>query len=515
MTEAKVESVMGAYNRTNGEPCCASPTLIGKILRGEWEFEGYFVSDCFAIDNFHLFHGVTKDAAESAALALKAGCDLCAGQSYSYLREALERGLITEEDIDRALERTYTTRFRLGMFDPAEMVPYTSIPMSVVNSPAHRQLAYQAAVKSVVLLKNNGVLPIRPDLKMLFLTGPNASNADSLIGNYYGISDTMTTMMEGIAGRVRRGCAWITASAASDTSEPFPINWAIGDASQADLTIACMGLLPRWKGRRAESILSETRATASKLACPPCRWNSLSLAAQGSHVVLVVFSGSAVLDWPRWRAWWMPSCRYGIPGQEGGRAVADVLFGDHALPGGCPSPCPSRWTSCRPSKITPCRAAPTATRREPLYPFGFGLSYTQFTYRDLQVTPAQVQAGEAVTVTVTVTNIGERAGDEVVQVYLRDVEASVPHPILQLVGFRRVPLAPGETQTLTFTISPEQMACFRDNGQRVIEAGRLSLWAAANPTIPAMRVRSPPPSPRHSAPHGGGALGRCLGQRTV
>ncbi|MFZ1770247.1 MAG: glycoside hydrolase family 3 N-terminal domain-containing protein, partial [Caldilinea sp.] len=201
VTEAKVEAVMGAYNRTNGEACCASELLLVDILRGEWDFQGHVVSDCWALNDLHTTHGLTADGAESAALAVKRGCDLECGQTFEHLGAALERGLLDEIDIDRAVTRIYTTRFKLGMFDPQEQVPFSAIPESVINSDAHRQLAYAAALKSVVLLKNaNNILPLR-DLRSLYVLGPTAANAEVLMGNYYGVSESLTTLIEGIVAR--------------------------------------------------------------------------------------------------------------------------------------------------------------------------------------------------------------------------------------------------------------------------------------------------------------------------
>ncbi|HEY9527213.1 MAG TPA: glycoside hydrolase family 3 N-terminal domain-containing protein, partial [Anaerolineales bacterium] len=206
VTEAKVESVMGAYNRTLDEVCCASQLLIEEILRGEWEFQGHVVSDCGALSDFHLNHKVTKDAVETVAMALKGGCDMGCDHVYSEIPEAIARGLITEADVDRALARTLGTRFKLGMFDPAEDVPFSSISMDAVASDTHRQLAYLAAAESVVLLKNkDNILPIKPSARKIFVTGPTATSMEVLLGNYYGFNNRMITMLEGVTGRIPEG----------------------------------------------------------------------------------------------------------------------------------------------------------------------------------------------------------------------------------------------------------------------------------------------------------------------
>jgi len=209
VVDAKVESVMGAYNRVFGEPACASELLLDQILRGEWGFEGHVVSDCGALADFHMYHNITQDAAESAALALKYGCDLGCEQGcmvFTEIPEAIKRGLITEAEVDRALKRTLGTRFKLGMFDPPAEVPFTSISMDVVASEEHRELAYRAATESVVLLKNkDNILPIKPTTRKIFLTGPTAASMEILLGNYYGFNERMITLLEGIVGRIPEG----------------------------------------------------------------------------------------------------------------------------------------------------------------------------------------------------------------------------------------------------------------------------------------------------------------------
>lgn len=209
--EGKVESVMGAYNAVYGVPCNASEFMLNHTLRDEWGFEGHVVSDCGAITDIHANHKYTKDAAESAAVAIKAGCDLsCDHVFYDSIGEAIERGLLSEVDVDQALGRTLMTRFKLGMFDPDDMVPYASIPMSVVDCQEHRQLAYEAAVKSIVLLKNkNNVLPIAPETSTVMVTGPNASTVSVLMGNYYGFNQRMVTVLEGITETVPEGMGMI------------------------------------------------------------------------------------------------------------------------------------------------------------------------------------------------------------------------------------------------------------------------------------------------------------------
>lgn len=478
VTEAGVEAVMGAYNRTLGEPCNASQLLLVEILRGEWGFEGHVVSDCGALSDIHRTHKVTRDAAESAALALKAGCDIGCDHVYSEIPEAIQRGLITEADVDRSLARTLATRFKLGMFDPPELNPYTSIPLSVVGCEAHRQLAYEAAVKSVVLLKNrNNILPISEKIRSILVVGPNAASLDVLLGSYYGLNEDMKTFLEGIMGALpeglrmeyRPGCQLVHPNA-------NPQDWSVVDAASNDAVIACMGLSPLLEGEEGDAILTPLNGDRTDIGLPASQVDYLKrLAAGGSKIILVLFGGSPIalgeiedMVQAVIFAWY--------PGQEGGRAVADVLFGQATPSGKLPLTFPQS-TDQLPAFDNYDMVGRTYryATGEPLYPFGFGLSYTRFAYAGLVLANETLKAGESLAVRVMVTNIGDVAGDEVVQFYIRDLEASVPVPINSLAGFRRVHLEAGEGQEIEWTLEPEAMLVFDDEGRQKLEPGSFRL----------------------------------------
>lgn len=477
--EAQVEAVMGAYNRVLGEPCNASQLLLEDILRGEWGFEGHVVSDCGALTDIHNHHHTTQDGAESAALALTRGCDIgCDCVFYDHLQEALERGLVSENDIDRALERTLGTRFKLGMFDPDEMVPYASIPMSVVGSDQHRRLARETAAKSIVLLKNrNHILPIKDDIRSLCVVGPNAASIDVLLGNYNGISYTFSTLLEGIVRNApegikleyRQGCTLTTPT-------HNPVDWSIYEAANSDVTIACMGISPLLEGEEGDASLSDQNGDRANISLPANQVDYIKqMAAMGAKIVLVLTGGSpitlgeledmveaVVFVW--------------YPGQEGGQAVADVLFGQAAPSGKLPITFPKSV-----DQLPPFENYDMAGRTyryadwEPLYPFGFGLSYTQFAYSGLNLNQNTIQAGEPLCASLSVTNIGDRDAEEVAQVYVSDLEASVIVPLHSLVAFQRVALHPGESRVLTFTITPDMMKLFDDDGQQKLEPGAFRL----------------------------------------
>ncbi len=478
VVDAKVEAVMGAYNRTLDEPCCASQLLLVDILRGEWGFQGHVVSDCGALGDIHKNHKITKDAAESAALALQRGCDLGCDTVFDEIPEAIQRGLITEADVDRALERTLGTRFKLGMFDSPEAVPYTSISMDVVACPEHRQLAYQTAAESVVLLKNrDNILPIKPSTRKIFLTGPSVTSLEVLLGNYYGFNNEMSTILEGVAGRVPEGMGMeYHPGALLQHPNAIDETWAPRMAQRADLTIACVGSSPLLEGEEGESLLTPNNGDRDGISLPASQVEFIKqLALRGAKIVLVVTGGSPlalgevedlveaiVFVW--------------YPGQEGGKAVADVLFGDVSPAGKLPLTFPKSLDQL--PLFEDYRMQGRTYRymtQEPLYPFGFGLSYSRFEYADLSLEKAEVSAGESLSVSVTVSNTGERAAAEVAQFYLSDLEASSPVPVQHLVGFERVLLDPDESRRLQFTLTPEMMSFFDEHGNLKLEVGAFRL----------------------------------------
>jgi beta-glucosidase len=478
VTEAKVESVMGAYNRTLDEVCCASKLLIEDILRGEWNFRGHFVSDCGALSDFHLNHKVTNDAVESAALALQGGCDLGCDHVFSEIPEAIERGLITEADVDRALERTLGTRFKLGMFDPPEDVPFTSISTDVVACEEHRQLAYRTATEAVVLLKNkNNILPIKPSTKKIFVTGPTATSLEVLLGNYYGFNNQMITLLEGITGRIPEGMGMeYTSGAMLKHPREIKHTWAPGMAQSADLAIVCAGLSSFLEGEEGESLLSPMNGDRENISLPESQVNYIKeLAIHGVRIVLVLTGGSPIalgevedmVDAILF-VWY--------PGMEGGRAVADVLFGDVSPAGKLPVTFP-RSLDQLPAFDDYSMQGRTYRymTEEPLYPFGFGLSYSCFEYSGLQLDKTELAPGDSLNVSVTLHNSGGRDSAEIVQFYLSDLRASTIVPLHHLVGFERVILKAGESCTLKFTLTPEMMSFYNEDGKLVLEPGEFRL----------------------------------------
>jgi beta-glucosidase len=480
VSEAKVESVMGAYNRTLDEVCCGSKLLIEEILRGEWNFQGHFVSDCGALSDFHLNHKVTKDAAESAALALQRGCDLGCDHVFNEIPEAIQRGLITEADVDRALERTLGTRFKLGMFDPPEEVPFTSISPDIVACEEHRQLAYRTATEAVVLLKNkDNILPIKPSTKKIFVTGPTATSVEVLLGNYYGFNDQMITLLEGITGRVPEGMGMeYTSGAMLKHPREIKNTWAPGMAQSADVAIVCAGISSFLEGEEGESLLSPMNGDRESISLPESQVKYIKeLAIHGTKIVLVLTGGSPIalgevedmVDAVLF-VWY--------PGMEGGRAVADVLFGDVSPAGKLPVTFPK---SLEQLPAFDDYSMNGRTYRymteEPLYPFGFGLSYSCFEYSDLQLDKTELALGDSLNVSIVLHNRGGRDAAEVVQFYLSDLQASTIVPLHHLLGFERVVLNAGGSRSVEFTITPEMMSFYNEDGKFTLEPGEFRLEA--------------------------------------
>jgi len=364
------------------------------------------------------------------------------------------------------------------MFDPPEQVPFASTPLSVIDCAAHRALAYEAAVKSIVLLKNtNNILPIGADVRRITVIGPTATNLDVLHGNYCGLNDSMRTLLEGIVGRVpegtnveyRPGCA---------LNQPTvnPLDRTVQKAAEADITIACVGLSPWIEGEESDAILATNGGDRSDITLPANQVDFVKrLVAAGASVVLVLTGGSPIalgeladLVDAALFVWY--------PGEEGGNAVADVLFGKVAPSGKLPLTFPESL-----AQLPPFEDYSMAGRTyrystvEPLYPFGLGLSYTRFAYGDLQLARDTIPAGEGLPFRVTLTNTGPVAADEVVQVYLSDLVSSVPVPLCTLIGFRRVRLPPGESKPLEFVVTPEMMMLVDDEGKERLEPGQFRL----------------------------------------
>ena len=473
--EGHAYSLMCAYNRVFGKPACASDLLLRDILRGEWAFPGYVVSDCGAIDDIYMRHKVAATVAEAAARGVKSGTDLSCGREYAALTDAVKRGLVTEAVVDSSVSRLFLARMRLGMFDPAERVRWAATPYSVLDQPAHRALARTAAQESIVLLRNQGdLLPLEKTLGTIAVIGPDADDKELLLGNYNGDPADPVTPLRGIREAVGKGTTVLYARG-SDLADGLPasdsvparspadttlMTEALAAAARADAVVLFLGLSPRLEGEempvRIEGFVGGDRTS---LDIPAAQERLLErIVTVGKPTVLVLMSGSAVSV--NWAAEHVPAILEAwYPGQAAGTAIADVLFGD-ANPGGrLPITFYKSATDLPP--FEDYRMAGRTYRffgGTPLYPFGHGLSYTTFAYRNLRISAERLAAGDTVTVSVDVTNTGTRAGDEVVQLYVQYPDSKVERPRNDLRGYRRVALAQGETRTVTFPLAAASLA---------------------------------------------------------
>lgn len=628
VVEGKAYSVMAAYNRYMGKPCCASHQLLDDILRKDWGFEGYVVSDCNAIRDIHDYHNYVDSKEAAAAVAVKAGCDLNCGSRYKYLINAVAVGDITEDEIDVSLKRVFKARFKLGMFDAPESVPYASIPMSVVSSEKHRALALETAQKSIVLLKNdNNTLPLKKDIKSIAVVGPNANDLDVLLGNYNGFPSRYFTPLEGIKNAVSKntklyyeaGCELIADKSAlslipaeflsfknekglqakyynnldlsgdpivTRVEEGINSNWnsnpvkglnearfsvaytgvlkvevsgeytlglhsssgyklaidgkvlidnweqpkrrvlegkvflekaksyqifiehahkgypaklkllwstpdktsferAIELAEKAEAIIFVGGISPRVEGEQMRvDYAGFDGGDKTNIELPQVQKELIkALHATGKPVVLVLLNGSALaVNWENENLPAIVEAWY--PGELGGTAIADVLFGDYNPSGRLPV---TFYTSTRELLPFVNYSMKGRTYRyyegEPLYPFGYGLSYTQFDYKNLKLSKQKTGTTESCQISVEVTNVGDLKGDEVVQLYVKDVESSVKRPLKSLRGIQRISLKPGKSTSVSFEITPEDLSFFdTEQHKKIVEPGifELGIGSASN-----------------------------------
>ncbi len=475
LVEAGVEGIMCAYNRTNGEPCCGSNKLLDSLLRGEMGFTGHILSDCGAIRDIDTHHHYTPGTEESVALAVKSGVGLDCGISYLQIPAAVSRGLLTEAEVDAALRPLLKTRFRLGLFDPPERNPYHAISPGVIHSPEHKTLSRKAAAESVVLLKNrNNLLPLKKDLKSVFVTGPVAADAGVLLGNYYGMSDELVTFLEGFIGKVEQGVSlryWHGVLLNQPNLRPPKHTWF---AKEHDLTIAFLGLSPLLEGEEEAAIASPLDGDREDLSLPEGQLHYLRKLREsaGSKPLIVVITGGSPLALAEVHELADALLFVWYPGEQGGHAVADILFGDAVPSGRLPVTFPRSDDQLPPfDDYSMENRTYRYMKEDPMYPFGFGLSYTTFAYSDLRLSSEKLCAGDSLTVEVTVANTGAVAGDEVVQLYVTNTEVPFRVPFCSLKGFQRVTLAPGQNKSLRFLLKPGDFLSYDPEGRPVLVAG--------------------------------------------
>lgn len=478
--EAKVEAVMGAYNRTNGDPCCGNKTLLKDILRDEWGFKGHVVSDCWAIKDFHEGHGVTSGPVESVAMAVTNGCDLNCGNLFIYVKEAVEKGMIPEERVDEALVHLFTTRMKLGLFDEKGKTPYDDIPYTAVDSKEMQNLNLKAAEKCIVLLKNEGnLLPLdKSKINTIGVIGPNANNRKALVGNYEGTASRYFTISEGIQEYVgeevrvlvSEGCH-LYQDRISDLSKGNDRDSEVKAVCEAsDVIIMCLGLDSGLEGEEGDQGNQYASGDKPSLELPGRQQEILEIAYEsGKPVVLVLLSGSALAV--NWADEHIPAILQGwYPGAQGGRAIAKVLFGDKNPEGRMPV---TFYRTLEELPLFTDYSMKGRTyrymKKEALYPFGYGLSYTDFAYSDITVSSNAI-GEEGIVIRTTLTNTGDREGTETVQAYVKADREGTPNA--QLKGIRKVTLKPGESKEVAITLPLNAFALYDEQAVNRVESGK-------------------------------------------
>lgn len=621
--EADVYSIMCAYNSYKEEPCCGS-TELSDILRKKWDFKGYIVSDCWAIKDFWDGHNVSENEAAASARAVKAGTDLNCGDAYPFLLDAVKQGLIKEEEIDVSLKRLLKARFKLGMLDPEDKVPFAKIPYSVVDSKENQALALETTQKSMVLLKNEkNTLPLSKEIKKIAVIGPNANDVEVLLANYNGIPSNPVTPLQGIKNKLpdaevmySLGCEhanrlpileaipenvlftdqtmktpglnaeyfanskfegepahkqidknvdfywWDKAPFEDLNDDDFSVRWtgvivppesgeyAIGTqgfygyklffedsllidyknihhalkkyeyvklekgkaynlkidyydthgdaemrllwdtpndnfrkealeiAKKAEVVVMCMGLSPRLEGEEMKvKVDGFDGGDRLDIKLPEIQVELMKeIKKLGKPIVLVLLNGSAVaINWANANIPAIVEAWY--PGQAGGTAIADVLFGDYNPAGRLPLTFYKSVDDLPPFDDYFMKGKTYRFfEKEPLYPFGYGLSYTTFEYKNLTLDNESIKNGENVKLTVEISNTGNMDGEEVVQLYVKDLEASTPRPIKALKAYERVLIKKGETKTITFEVTPKMLELWSIDQQKyIVEPGNFEL----------------------------------------
>jgi beta-glucosidase len=490
--EGRVGAVMGAYNRLFGTPCCASPLLLSNLLRGQWGFKGHVVADCDAIYDIFMGHNVSPTLEAAAASAVRAGCDLCCGVQYRALTDAVQDKLLNEPEIDTALGRLLSARFRLGMFDPPALVPYSRIGAAQYDTPENDALALRMARESMVLLKNDGLLPLDPaKIHKIGLLGLNANYVGTLLGTYEGEPSHPVTFAHGILN-------YLGSNAQVYYEAGCPLALFLRDTNQLVYDRArAKGLelaqrvdaIVYFGGLSAEMEREFMRVPyegffwgdRTRIELPPVQTEFLkALRATGKPLVFVNCSGSAVAM--PWEAENLPAIvQAWYPGQEGGRALAEILFGAVNPAGRLPVTF-YRSTDDLPSFTD--YAMSNRTYRyftgKPLFAFGHGLSYTQFKYGPAQLDRPQAGLGDTVHVKLDVTNTGVRDGDEVVQVYFRHVKSPLPQPLQALCGFQRVPVPRQQSAHVDIPVPVAELRYWdTTRKQYVVELGQYEILVGA------------------------------------
>lgn len=477
--EANVSGIMCAYNSFKGQPCCGSNLFLRKILLHDWKFNGYITSDCWAISDFIYGHKTHKDSISASSDAVLHGTDLECGNVYRSLTEAVEAGMITEDQIDISLKKLLKIQFRLGMFDPQDKVPYSKIGAEVLESKPHQQQALKMARQSMVLLKNEKqLLPLSSKIKKIALFGPNANNGTTQLGNYNGIPSKNATLLDAL--RAEKGIE-VVYDSISDfiTLQPgIDLQHYAEKYKDVDLIIYAGGISALLEGEEGDTgnVEGFYRGDRTTINLPAVQTQVMQmLQKSGKPMIFICMSGSAIAF--NWESQHIPAiiqAWYG--GQATGTALADILFGRYNPSGKLPI------TFYRSDSDLPAIEDYSMKNRtyryfngDVLYPFGYGLSFTKFKFKKLNV-PQEVQIGDTINISTEVVNTGKSAGEEVVQLYLSHKDIAPEAPNSQLVGFQKVMLQPGERKIVHFKLSPRNLAYVDETGGVNTMPGKIKVY---------------------------------------
>lgn len=469
-----VESIMGAYNALYGASCSGSKYLLTDILRRQWGFKGHIVSDDGAVTDIFKGHHLAKSEAEGDAIALKAGLNLECGHSFQALNEAIRKKLISEKDLDAALKPLMMTRLKLGILKYDSKCPYNNVSEDEICSDAHTKLAKQAALESMVLLQNNGALPLRKDIHTLYVTGPGAADTFWQMGNYYGIANRYCSYLQGIASKVSAGTAL---NYRPGTLEASPtrnsINYALYEATTADVTIIFMGNNGNLEGEEGEAIDSDTKGDRTTLSLPESQMKYLrDIREKKKSGVIVVLTGGSPIDMREISKLADAVVMAWYPGQEGGYALADLIFGDANFSGRLPVTFPENVNKLPDfSDYTMNGRTYKYMPDNIYYPFGYGLSYGNIEYSDASVSIKD----DNIKVTVKLTNKSKWNISEVVQIYASAPGAGISAPLEQLIGFQRVDTAPNSNKLITFNIDKEFLKTVQKDGTSRLLKGNYTI----------------------------------------
>lgn len=486
--KAKPFGVMGAYHRLNGEPCCASIFLLRNLLRDKWGFKGYVIGDGGAVEDIYNHHKIAQDFSEAATMALKAGCDvinpmniLTKAKIKSYQRrvkKAFDNGDLTEQDLNNALKKSLEARFRLGMVDPPEIVPYANISYDVVNQRTHRKLALETAQKSIVLLKNNNnLLPLKETPATIGIVGPNADNIEALKGDYSGESPKYVTPLQGIEDRFSKNSEILYEQGCMLTrSIEGGLKRAVHLAHQSDIVIVFLGLSPTIEGEEGH-VITPLRGDRNDLQLPKIQKELLkALYMTKTPLILVLLNGGclaithadkyigAILE-----AWY--------PGEEGGTAIANIIAGDYNPSGKLPI---TFYKSVDQLPNFQDYSMKNRTYRyfkgEVLYPFGYGLSFTNFSYKNFSVRPKRIKSNEKIEISFTISNEGPYDGDDIAQLYIKHEPKDFSIPNLELKRFKRIHVKKGESESVSFILNRNDYSLYNDEGEIDVHPGKFKIF---------------------------------------